>query len=191
MELGAHDLGRRARLIALLAAALAAVLGWGWWHAQTHASVRVAVNDVALKTPQRLWADLESGSLVLRDGAGRALAHGRVTAPHRSVELVDAAAGDCARFERQAPFDDAARAGWQRCYEGLSRWQAGWAPDVATASVTAGACNIGLVPVQVRRDSDWWLWWVPLLHVGGTPYAHYSFELFIDSAKCIAVSLAP
>jgi hypothetical protein len=164
---------------------MAAVLGWGWWHAHTHASVHVAVNDVALKTPHRLWAELRSGELVLRDRAGRALAHGRVTEPYGIVAFRDAAAGDCGRFERQ---DDAARAGWQTCYEGLSRWQAGWAAEVASASVTAGACVIDKVQVRTRRDSDWWLWWVPLPHVGGAPSAYYSFELFIDSAKCAAAT---
>ncbi len=170
---------------------VAAALGWGWWHARTHASVHVAINDVALKTSQLLWADLKSGTLVLHDKAGVALAHGRVTAPLGIVEFTDAAAGDCGRFERQTPNDAAARAGWQTCYEGLSRWQAGWAGAVATASVSTPPCNIAQVPVRVRRDSDWWLWWVPLPHVGGTPYAHYTFTLFIDSASCAAVSPVP
>ena len=169
----------------------AALLGWGWWHAQTHASVRVAINDVALKTPQRRWAGLPAGSLVLRDKAGRALAHGRITEPHGSVEFTDADAGDCGRFERQVPYDASARAGWQTCFEGLSRWQAGWAGAVASAGVVTGGCTIERVPVQARRDADGWLWWVPLPHLGGTPYASYSFELFVDSATCAAVNPGP
>ncbi len=40
-------------------------------------------------------------------------------------------------------------------------------------------------------DNDWWLWWLPLPHVGGTPYANYSFQIFIDSANCVAVSPDP
>ena len=141
----------------MLAAALAAVLGWGWWHAHTHASVRVAVNDLALKTPQRLWAELRSGELVLRDRGGRALAQGRLAGPYAIVEFTDAAAGDCGRFERQTPYDPAARAGWQACFEGLSRWQATWASEVASASVMTTGCRIDVVPVRARRDDDWWL----------------------------------
>jgi len=177
--------------VATAAATAAAVLGWGWWHARTHASVQVAINDVALKTPQRLWAELTSGELVLRDAAGRALAQARITAPDGNVEFSDAAAGDCGRFERQVPYDAAARSGWQRCFESLSRWQAGWAKHVATASITAGTCRIAAVPVEAGRSDDWWLWWVPLPHVGGKPYTTYSMRLFIDSAKCVAVSPAP
>ena len=167
------------------------MLGWGWWHAQTHASVHVAINDVALKTRQRLWAELKSGELVLRDATGRALAHGRITGPYGIVEFTDAAAGDCGRFERQVPYDAAARAGWQSCFESLSRWQAGWARQVVTASVAAGTCKIDVVPVEAGRSDEWWLWWVPLPHVGGTPYTTYSMRIFIDSAKCVAVSPAP
>ena len=185
-------MGRRARLIGVTAAATAAaVLGWGWWHAQTHASVHVAINDVALKTPQRLWAELGSGELVLRDAAGRALAHGRLTGPYGIVVFTDAAAGNCGRFERQVPYDAAARAGWQSCFESLSSWQAGWARQVATASVATGTCKIDAVPVEAGRSDDWWLWWVPLPHVGGQPYTTYSMRLFIDSAKCVAVSPVP
>jgi len=180
---------RHALLAAL--AAIAALLGWGWWHAQTHASVHVAINDVALKTPQRRWAGLPAGSLVLRDKAGRALAHGRITARYGSVEFTDAEAGDCGRFERQVPYDASARAGWQTCFEGLSRWQAGWAGAVASAGVMTGNCTIERVPVRVRRDAEWWLWWLPLPHLGGTPYANYSFELFVDSANCAAVNPDP
>jgi hypothetical protein len=193
LELGAHDLGRRARLSLSAAGGLAAaVLGWGWWHAQTHASVHVAVNDVGQTTPSSRWAALKVGDLVLRDRTGRALAHSRATAPQGIFEFTDAAAGDCGRFARQAPYDSAARSGWQNCFAVLSRWQARWAGDVVSANVTTGTCHIANVPVGTRRDTDWWLWWVPLPHVGGTPYTHYTFELFIDSTTCAAaVSPAP
>jgi len=141
-------------LISGAAALASAALAWGAWHAHTHAHVHVAVNDVALKTPQRLWAPLPSGEVALRDAAGRTLAHGRVTAPYGSIEFSDAAAGDCARFEREAPFDAAARAGWQSCYEGKSRWQATWASDVADARVSSDACVIDKVPVRMHHSSD-------------------------------------
>jgi hypothetical protein len=185
--------GRRAGLILSAAVCLAAAaLGWGAWHARTHASVRVAVNDLGQKTPGLLWASLKSGELVLHDRTGRALAHGRMTAPHGVVEFTDAAAGDCGRIGRQVPYDSAARAGWQHCFEGLSRWQSSWAGEVVAASVTTGTCHIAGVPVAARHEAQWWLWWVPLPHVGGKPYTHYTFELFIDSTTCAAaVSPAP
>jgi hypothetical protein len=180
---------RKALLSALIL--VAAVLGWGWWHSHTHADVHLAINDVALKTARQRWAPLESGALVLRDEGGRALAHGSLTAPHRIVEFSDDAAGDCGRFERQVPQDAAARAGWRACYEGRSRWQARWAGKVAYASISTGTCTIEKVPVRTRRYDDWWLWWVPLPHVGGMSSAYYAYELFVDSAACSAVTPAP
>jgi len=179
-------------LIALPIAAAAAVLGWGWWQTQTHVDVHVAINDVALKTPSRRGGALESGTLVLRDERGQALAHAGVTGPKHLLEFNDAAAGDCGCFERQAPSDAAARAQWQACYAGRARWQAGWAGKAVSASVTSGRCQIDQVPVNARRYEDWWLWWVPpLSHVGGSACGYYAFELYVDSAACAAVNPGP
>jgi hypothetical protein len=179
---------RTALLIALAVAA--AVFGWGWWQAQTHADVHVAVNDLALKTPNLRWGALRSGTLVLHDAGGQALAHAYVAGEHL-IKFSDAPASECDRYERQAPFDAAAREGWSRCYAARSAWQAGWAGKVAFASVDTGRCTIGKAPVQARRYDDWWLWWVPLPHVGGSASAYYAFEVFIDSAACAAVSPGP
>jgi hypothetical protein len=178
-------------LILAATALAAALLAWGWWHAHTHASVHVAVNDVALKTPQRRWAGLTAGELALHDRSAHALARGRVREPLGIVDFTDAAAGNCERFEGGTPHDNAQHTGWATCFEGRSRWQAGWVREVATATVTTAACRIDGVPVRSRVDNDWWLWWVPLPHVGGTPYANYSFEILIDSANCVAVSPDP
>jgi len=92
------------------------VLGWGWWHAHTHASVHVAINDVALKTSQQLWGELRSGDVVLRDRTGRALAHGRIREPLSIVDFTDDAAGHCERFESGTPHGNAGRVGWATCF---------------------------------------------------------------------------
>ena len=180
---------RRALLIFVLLAA--AVLGWGWWQARTHADVRVAVNDVALKTGNLRWAALEPGTFVLRDAAGQALAHGVVTGPQHGIEFSDDAAGNCARFEGQAPFDAAMRERWHACYQQRARWQAGWVGQVVSASLATGACTLDQLPVQTRRYDDWWLWWVPLPHIGGSASASYTFEIYVDSAACKAFSPGP
>ena len=173
-----------------MAAAIAAVLGWGWWQARTHADVHVSVNDLALKTPNLRWGALQSGTLVLHDANGQALAHAYV-AGQGVVKFSDAPASACDRFEVQAPFDFAARDAWSRCYVARSKWQAGWAGKVAYASVTSGTCTIAKAPVQARRYDDGWLWWVPLPHVGGSGSAYHAFEVYIDSAACTAVSPGP
>jgi hypothetical protein len=45
------------------------------------------------------------------------------------------------------------------------------------------------VPVGRREYGDgWWLWWLPLRHVGGQPYRYFALEVHIDSARCAAVT---
>lgn len=180
-------------LLAVLAvlAAFAALLGWGWWHAHTHATVDLAVNDLALRTPHQGSGPLTSGELVLRDAAGQALAHGRLSEPYGVVVFTDSAAGDCDGLQSQATTSQAGRDAWQHCFAARSRWQAQWAARVAQASVATGRCDIGAVAVRAYRNVDWWLWWVPLPHVGGTPYTSYSFRLRIDSARCAPASPDP
>jgi hypothetical protein len=160
----------------------AAVLGYGAWRAHTHASVWLRVNDHAGRTPQRLWADVAEGRLALRDGAGRVVAEAALEPPHGEPRWIgpQGVAVDCR--------PQLARDEWQRCVEAHSRWVARWARQAHDARVTVGACTVDRVPV-VRRDySDWWWWWVPLPHVGGTPMAHYTLELHLDSARCTSAA---
>ncbi len=179
---------RRALRAALALATLAAaVLGWGAWRAWNHADLTVAVNDVALKSANQLWGAVASGRIVLRDAKGQALAQAEITAPY-VVQFSDPAAGACERFERAAALDALAREQWDRCYQQRARWQATWARKVVGASVETGRCVIDHAPVTTRRYDDWWLWWVPLPHVGGSASAHYAFEIFIDSAACMAAT---
>jgi hypothetical protein len=163
-------------------ALVAVVLGWGAWHARTHASVTLRVLDHAGRTPSVLWAESKDAALVLRDAAGRTLAEASLQAPHGLPAFTGpAGAVDCHAQE------SAGGAAWRDCFEAQSRWIASWTPRLATARVQIGACVIEAVPVERRVYSDWWLWWVPLPHVGGTPISYHSIGLHVDSAHCVAV----
>ena len=63
-----------------------------------------------------------------------------------------------------------------------------WAPQVRDARVAVAGCTVERVTVRRRSSSDWWLWWVPLPHVGGTPLGYHTLELHLDSARCVAVT---
>ena len=65
-----------------------------------------------------------------------------------------------------------------------SRWASGWAEDVRTADVVVGDCVLQRVPVDVRVDGDWALWWVPHPHIGGTPMRYVQLFVFLDSTAC-------
>ena len=165
---------------------VAAVLGYGWWQSNTHADVWLRVLDHAGRTPSLLWADAKDARLVLRDVAGRTLAEADLRPPDGLPRYTGpSGALDCRAQESQGGV------AWRDCFEAQSRWLAGWAPKVSNARVSVGACVIDPVPVARKLYTDWWFWWVPLPHVGGTPVNHYTINLHLDSAKCAAVSPAP
>ena len=168
------------------AALAAAVLGWGAWQAYSHADVWLQVKDHAGRTPRQLWADAKDARLVLRDAAGRTLVEAELQPPNGLPHYTGPpGAVDCRAQERQGG------AAWRDCYERQSRWLSAWAPKVSTARVRVGACVIDSAPVVRKLYTSWWFWWVPLPHVGGTPTNHYTLNVHIDSAKCVAITPAP
>ena len=187
MELGAHHLGRRAGLkktLLLGVVALgAAVSGYGAWQAHTHGSAQLDVLDHAGRTATQRWSQVKDAQVTLRDPAGVTLVEASLTPPFgQPAYSGPTGAVDCRLQEQQGGES------WQRCFEAQSRWVATWAPRVASARVQVGACTIESVPVERRVYSDWWLWWVPLPHVGGTPLTLHSLALHIDSARCVALT---
>ena len=75
------------------------------------------------------------------------------------------------------------------CYEVHSAWASGWASRVRSATVTVGGCALGNLPVNVySSNADWWLWWVPLPHVGGTPRRYFEHVVKVNTKSCTAVS---
>jgi hypothetical protein len=157
------------------------VLAYGAWRAQRHADVWLGVHDHAGRTTQRLWVDVNDARLSLRDGAGTVLAEAVLAPPHGLPRWTGPpGAIDCG---------DAARgAAWQRCFDAQSRWMALWAPRADHAAVSVGACRIERVAVVRRSYGDWWLWWVPLPHVGGTPMSHHTLQIHLDSVRCTALT---
>lgn len=163
-------------------AALVAVASYGAWRAHTQASVWLNVNDHAGRTPNRLWADVTEGQLAIRNAAGRTVAEA-VLEPPQGLSRWTGPIGEAVHCEPQLGRD-----AWQRCFDAQSRWMARWVPEAHDARVTVAGCTVDKVGVRRRDDSDWWLWWVPLPHVGGTPVAHYTLELHLDSKRCVAVT---
>jgi hypothetical protein len=145
---------RKALLLFIVAAA--AALGWGYWHNVTHASLQVTVLDGQ--------QPLRRADLVFMDEAGQVLAAGRLDEPW-------------GLFSSSHPM--------ARDLDSQLRWFPTWAPRVRFATVVAGACTIERVPVTLRSYSDtWWLWWVPLPHIGGKPYSSFDLSLRVDPRRC-------
>jgi hypothetical protein len=174
------------RFVALAAFAFAAMLGWGWWHASTHASLNIQLEDRGLATDHAAFATPEDARLELFDASGSLLATARVVQPYGYVSAMHPELGDCSTSPPSGA-DDTDRT-YASCFAEWSRWAATWAPRARTATVVTGRCTIRDVPVrQERSRSGWWCWWVPLPHVGGRPYGYYSVQVRIDTRTCTSV----
>lgn len=183
-----HALFRRlvvmVRKVALaLALIVIVVLGYGYWHAKVHGTLYVSLTDVSV--PNRYQPVLQA-ELSFINASRQVLATARSEPPHGTVYISEPAEYACRQFEQQASYSAAAKSDWNRCFKKQSRWVAEWAPDVKSVIVRSGACLLNM-PVTVLKYGDWWLWWVPLPHVGGTPYTYYSIGIAIDSANCAPV----
>ena len=183
----------RAALAAVLvvAALVGGVLGWGYWRAATHGTLHLAVHDVALRTERQRYGDVRDAEVVFKDARDGVLATASADPTFGVFTIRHPAAGDCRREEREATRDAAGMAAWNRCFETQSRWLMTWVRRAQSAAVKAGDCLIERVPV-VREESkyQWWLWWVPTPHIGGSPYTYFSLTLWIDTRGCRAAEPA-
>ncbi len=173
---------RRALLI--IAALIGGVLGYGYWHHSTHATLSISVRD---GSQPKQYRPLPRVQLRLLDAHGRELAQA-ASGDEGFVALSAPPQFDCRHVERAATRSAEGRAGWQRCFAAQSRFISGWAERLDAADVAVGNCRLRTKLRVARAPDDWWLWWVPLPHVGGKPYRYYSMALTVDAADCSAVS---
>jgi hypothetical protein len=162
---------------------LACLLAWGYWHAATHASLQLQVDDYGLKTDQQLYGTPHDVTLTYYGAANEPLASARSIEPLGYILAIhpDPKIGDCSQYKTQAPYSE--------CFAVHSAWDARWAPRARTANIKVGACKLHGVPVSVYRSpGDWWLWWVPLPHIGGTPLRYFQITARVDSKTCSVVS---
>lgn len=156
-----------------------AVLGWGYWHTSTNATIRVTIYDSALKSHNTAWELVNEASVILRDGNFKRLAKGTHNAPMGMITFEHPDLGDCYR-ETQGHEE-----GWVNCFDAMAKWVPTWFDQVRYAEITVGSCNISKIPVAVTKSKEgWWYWWVPHPHFGGTPYSFYAISLVIDSNVC-------
>ncbi|MBI2685431.1 MAG: hypothetical protein HYX27_03870 [Acidobacteria bacterium] len=177
------------KLLAFALLLAAGALAWGYWHVTTHASIQVSIHDCALRTPTQSYGQPLTARVTLLDAAGRPLAAGTGSKPYGVIWIAHPQAGDCTRFGSQASTNSDGRSAWDQCFATTARWIPTWIGRVRFATVELPNCRIDKVPASVREYGDtWWLWWVPLPHIGGAPYTSYDVVLTVDSAHCLAAS---
>jgi hypothetical protein len=60
-----------------------------------------------------------------------------------------------------------------------------WVKEVKYVDLKSGVCQLTKIPVSVSEYTDnWWIWWVPLRHVGGKPYTGFIISIAINRDRC-------
>jgi hypothetical protein len=163
-------------------ALVAGVLGFGYHHQRTHGSVSVYLNDPAQQTSQRrIYKD----EFAFLDAKGSILARAKTDDQSGVIRLIHPIVGDCLSEERAAMFAPQGQQKWQACFEQQSTWLMTWIRRSRYLSVTLESCPTQQVPIAIREGGDtWWLWWVPLRHIGGKPYAYFNVSVTVDRTVC-------
>jgi hypothetical protein len=177
----------RRRLVAVAFALAIAIitLARGYWFASTHGTLYVLVLDFSDPTDPRPLAPAE---LAFLDSTGRVLAHAVAEAPLGSVYVSSPPEYACRDVERRAAYSVDARRDWGRCFDRQSRWLATWVRRAKFVDVTSGSCSTHRAPILVTERVDaWWLWWVPLRHIGGPPFTCFQIDIRVDRSHCTIV----
>ena len=168
----------RAVILLLVGLALG-VLGYGWWHSATHATFNVTLRDVAAKDK---FGPVTGARLAFLDETGKVLATAKTDETYGVVWASHPVMGYCGPNLPQAAY--------ATCFRAHAEWLLTWVPLATRVNIVIGDCRIERAPIRFEayRDSMW-TWWIPLPHVGGTPYTHFNAFLQINSETCAVIPL--
>ena len=170
------------RIVLLILIFITIILGYGYWHASTHGALNISMYDVSDK---KNFALLKDTDIVLRDDIGTVLATGRSDSRYGTVYLSHPVTGSCYEAEHNATHSNKGLNAWQICFRQHSAWLMKWVRLIRFADVYVRDCTLENIPVAAEEyGADWWMWWVPLPHVGGKPYTYFSLKIRIDPVAC-------
>lgn len=150
------------------------ILSYGYWASRTHGYFYLTL---ATETQKILNAQVQ-----FLDKQGSVLAEGHSDNTYGLVTAKHPEAGYCDSIEKQAPFSAEARKTWKVCFDEQVKWVIKWAPKVKFLNIASANCTLHLLPVNIRTyTDDWWLWWVPLPHIGGSPLTSFHFDIKIEA----------
>lgn len=156
------------------------VLGYGYWHAATHASFHIDLKY--LPDPGQKAQSMANAQIRFLNAKGQVLAEGVGDDKANFVHLLHPEVGDCHDVEEAASRSSEGRNAWQKCFARLSTWIPLWAEEVRMVDVTYENRRFNRLPVTVSAyNSEWPLWWIPLPHVGGKPYTYYRTTITVGA----------
>jgi hypothetical protein len=171
---------KTARRVFIIILLVCGVVGYGYWHAATHASFHI---DMQLRAePGARPQDMPNAEIAFLDESGDMLARGVSDGNANFVHLLHPDVGDCHEVEKTATVSREGRTAWQECFARQSVWIPTWAKKVHQVDVVYNGSRFEKVPVTVSEySSEWFLWWVPLPHVGGKPYTYFRTTIVVDA----------
>src|SRR5262245_3698188 len=104
--------------IAIVVGLAAGILGYGWWHATTHASINLTLLDAAGKG----YEHLKGAQLAFLDESGKVLARGKTDEKFGVAWVYHPTVGYCGpelSLEAYTP-----------CFRAHSEWLPAWVPQV-------------------------------------------------------------
>lgn len=174
----------RTRILLVLPVLLAGAMAWGYWHASTHAALYFEIHDYGLAAKHLAYGSPHHATLELFDAKRTRLAVAKTVEPYGYLSALHPTLEDCSSLQ------GAGGEAYSSCYSSYSRWASAWAARARTATFKVGSCVLADVPVTIMRSKTGWAsWWVPLPHVGGTPFEYVQLEVDVNSRSCSVVRL--
>jgi len=170
------------RIVLLILLFASIVLGYGYWHARTHGTLNISMYDYS---DEQTYVLLKDARVVLANEGGEVLATGKSDSRFGTVNLSHPETGSCYEAEHQATRSREGMNAWQICFREHTTWIMQWVRQVRFVDVSVRDCMFEKIPVLVKENyADWWMWWVPLPHVGGKPYTYFSLTIRVDPVAC-------
>src|SRR5262245_22711780 len=158
------------------------VLAYGYWFGVTHGSLYITVLDTSDREHPR---DARPVQLLFRDSNGKVLAEAAAAGTGDPVSVSFPAIYSCRDIEKRSISSPEATKDWATCFERQSRWLPSWVRNATFVEIRSNSCTIRAMPLSVSEHPDtWWLWWVPLRHIGGKPYTSFSFLILFNGTSC-------
>ena len=152
------------------------LLGYGYWTAISFGYLALTLEVGGHK--------ITNAKIQFRGENKELLAKGHTDNAFGIVYLDHPETGSCEAMEKQAPFSSEARKNWQNCSDTVARWTVKWAPLIRFVNIESPSCNVQLLPASAESFREqWWLWWVPLPHIGGRPYTYFRVEIPLEKVK--------
>ena len=162
------------RVLVVFIGLAAGVLGYGYWHSVSHATLSVVLTDSSRKERDGRVLNAE---VVFLDASSQPIARGKTDVKLGIVLLWHPVSGYCG--------PDLTLEAYRACVIAQSGWLAQWVDQLRFISVVLGNCRIERVPVEVTvRRQNLATWWIPFLEGSGAPYSRYATRLEVDARVC-------